>query len=237
MQYQRTARAVMALAFACTIANFAGAQNTNSGDIRGVVTDTSGAIVPGANVEIKDVDKGVVHNYTTDGSGLYDTGSIVPDHYLITVTKTGFETYVRGPISLDVSTVTVDAAMQIGTAAQQVVVNTDVTQLETETGAQSATLDSKQLMQVPQVGADWQNLVTLQAGASSVIENNRGGQAASINGNLPYSAVLAERRHCYPADEPECRRDGARDRVRSKDQRLGLLCTVWNRRRQLQPDQ
>jgi hypothetical protein len=192
MHLKRTAGAVMALAFACTMADVASAQNTNSGDIRGVVTDTSGAVVPGANVEVKDVDKGEVHNYTTDGSGLYDTGSIVPDHYLITVSKTGFQTYVRGPISLDVSTVTVDAPLQIGQSAQQVVVNTDVPQLETETGAQSATLDSKELMQVPQVGADWQNLVTLQAGASSVIENNRGGQAASINGNLPYSSVLAD---------------------------------------------
>ena len=70
--------------------------------------------------------------------------------------------------------------------------NTDVPLLQTDTGAQSATLDSKQLLQLPQVGADWQNFITLLPGASSVIENNRGGQAASINGNLPYSTVLAD---------------------------------------------
>lgn len=192
MQLKRSAGAVIALAFACTMANLAGAQNTNSGEIRGVVADSSGAIIPGAKVEVKDVDKGQVHTYTTDGAGLYDTGSIVPDHYLITVTRDGFQTYVRGPITLDVSTVVIDIPLVVGTQAQQVIVNTDAPLLQTDSGEQSATLDTQQLLQLPQVGADWQNFVTLLPGASTTVENNRGGQAAAINGNLPYSTVLAD---------------------------------------------
>lgn len=166
------------------------AQNTNSGDIRGVVTDSAGAVIPGATVKIDDVDKGISHTYTTDGAGLYDTGSIVPDHYLITVTAPGFQTYVRGPIELHVGTVTVDAALAVGAAQQQVVVRTDVPLLQTETGAQSSTLESEQLLKLPQVGADWQNFIPLLPGASSV--NYRTGQTASINGNLPYNTVLAD---------------------------------------------
>jgi hypothetical protein len=166
------------------------AQNTNSGDIRGVVTDASGAIIPGATVKVDDVDKGITHTYTTDGAGLYDTGSIVPDHYLITVTAPGFQSYVRGPITLRVETVTVNAPMAVGAAQQEVVVKTDLPLLQTETGAQSTTLESKELMQLPQVGADWQNFVALLPGASSV--NYRTGQTASVNGNLPYSTVLAD---------------------------------------------
>lgn len=166
------------------------AQNTNSGDIRGTVTDTTGAVIPGATVTVKDVDKGITHTYTTDGSGVYDTGSIVPDHYLITIAREGFNTYVRGPITLQVAIVTVDAALKVGTSQQKVVVTTDVPLLQTETGAQSATLTSKQLLNLPQVGADWQNFITLLPGASSV--NYRTGQTASINGNLPYNTVLAD---------------------------------------------
>ncbi len=166
------------------------AQNTNSGEIRGVVTDSSGAIIPGATVKVDDVDKGISHTYTTDGAGVYDTGSLVPDHYMITVTAPGFQTYVRGPITLMVATVAVDAALAVGTAQQQVIVKTDVPLLQTETGAQSTTLESKQLLQLPQVGADWQNFVALLPGASSV--NYRTGQTASINGNLPYNTVLAD---------------------------------------------
>ncbi len=166
------------------------AQNTNSGEIRGVVTDSSGAIIPGATVKVDDVDKGISHIYTTDSSGLYDTGSIVPDHYLITITAPGFQSYVRGPITLQVATVTIDAAMTIGAAQQQIVVKTDVPLLQTENGTQSTTFESQQMLQLPQVGADWENFVALLPGASS--NNYRTGQTASINGNLPYSTVLAD---------------------------------------------
>lgn len=166
------------------------AQNTNSGEIRGVVTDSSGAIIPGATVKVDDIDKGISHTYTTDGAGLYDTGSIVPDHYLITITAPGFQSYVRGPITLQVATVTIDAAMAVGAAQQQVIVKTDVPLLQTENGTQSTTFESQQMLQLPQVGADWQNFVALLPGASS--NNYRTGQTASINGNLPYSTVLAD---------------------------------------------
>jgi hypothetical protein len=169
------------------------AQNTNSGDIRGVVTDSAGAVIPGASVKVDDVDKGITHIYTTDGAGLYDTGSIVPDHYLITVTAPGFQTYVRGPITLEVATVTVDASMTVGAAQQQIVVRTDVPLLQTETGSQSATLESEQLLQMPQTGQpDWQNFITLLPGASSHLYNGRPGAQTSINGNLPFNTVLAD---------------------------------------------
>jgi hypothetical protein len=187
-QWTRASLGLALLASALT----AVAQNTNSGDIRGVVTDSSGAIIPGASVKVDDVDKGITHTYTTDGAGLYDTGSIVPDHYLITVTAPGFQSYIRGPITLMVATVTVDASLTVGAAQQQVVVRTDIPLLQTETGSQTQTLDSRQLLQLPQVGADWQNFITLLPGASSTIYNGRGGQAASINGNLPYNTVLAD---------------------------------------------
>jgi hypothetical protein len=167
------------------------AQNTNSGDIRGTVTDQSGAVVPGVTVTVLDVDKNVTRTFTTDGAGLYDTGSIVPDHYLITFTKDGFEAYQRGPITLEVGTTTVNGNLSLGATTQKIVVNTsDVPLLETETGAQSTTLQSKTLLDLPEVGADWENFVTLLPGASSV--NYRTGQTASINGNLPYNTVLAD---------------------------------------------
>ena len=182
-------RGSLVIALTCSgIAGFA--QNTNSGEIRGVVTDATGAVIPGATVKVDDVDKGISHVYITDGAGIYDTGSIVPDHYLITITAAGFQTYVRGPITLRAETVPIDAQLTIGAATQEVVVRTEVPLLKTESGAQSTSLESKELLQLPQVGADWQNFVALLPGASS--KNYRTGQTASINGNLPYNTVLAD---------------------------------------------
>src|ERR1700677_1517624 len=155
----------------CTSCGRSFAQNTNSGDIRGTATDATGAVIPGVSVKVQDVDKGVTHIYTTDGAGLYDTGSITPDHYLITFTKDGFQTFVRGPITLDVSTETVNAAMKIGSTDQKVVVNTDVPLLTTESGAQEGTLSASTMANLPQVGADWENFVILLPGASGAPES------------------------------------------------------------------
>src|ERR1700720_3033447 len=102
------------------------AQNTSSGDIRGTVTDPTGAVIPGATVTVKDVDKDVISTYVSDGAGLYDTGPIVPDHYLLTFSRDGFKSYVRGPITLGIGINTVNAQLTVGAAAQLIVVNTDL---------------------------------------------------------------------------------------------------------------
>jgi Carboxypeptidase regulatory-like domain len=113
----------------CSLGSSLFAQNTNSGDVRGTVTDPSGAVIPG--VMVKDVDKGVVKTFTTNGARLYDTGPIVPDHYLITFTKEGFTTFERGPLTLEVSVQTINGQLKVGSTTESVVVNTDVPLLTT----------------------------------------------------------------------------------------------------------
>jgi hypothetical protein len=173
------------------------AQNTNSGDIRGTVTDQTGAVIGGATVLAKDIDKDVITTYVTDGAGLFDTGPIVPDHYLLTFTRDGFKSLVRGPITLGVGINTVNAELAVGAASQQVVVNTDLPLLTTESGAQEGTLESDTMQDLPQVGgADWENFVILMPGAAGTPENSSNalnpGQISSINGNLPFESVLAD---------------------------------------------
>ena len=178
------------------------AQNTNSGDIRGTVTDATGALIPGVTVTVKDVDKETASVYVTDGAGLYDTGAIVEDHYLITFTKEGFETFVRGPITLELGIVTVNAQLPVGKASQEVVVTTDVPMLSTESGAQEGVMEADTIVNLPQVGglngggADWENFIILLPGSSGAPENSSNnltaGMATSINGNLPFASMLQD---------------------------------------------
>jgi len=173
------------------------AQSTNSGDVRGTVTDPTGAVIPGVTVTVTDVDKGVTHTFTTDEAGLYDTSSIVPDHYTLTFKRDGFETLVRGPITLDVGIQGINVTMSVGSSHQEVTVRTDVALLDTESGAQEQTLTAQVMQELPQAGADWENFIWLQPGASGTPENAstsvqpNGGQVA-INGNLPYEQYLAD---------------------------------------------
>jgi hypothetical protein len=164
-------------------------QNTNSADLRGSITDPKGSLVAGATITVLDVDKNITRVYTSDGAGLYDTGSIVPDHYKVTISAPGFKTAVRGPITLDVGTQTLNSKLEVGEVKEQVVVTADLPLLNTEDGSQTSTLSGSTMAELPQYGSDWQNFVSLMPGASYSM---RSGQTTSINGNLPYESVLAD---------------------------------------------
>ena len=164
------------------------AQSTNSGDIRGSVTDQAGAFIPGATVTVLNVDTGVAKDFTTNQDGFFDTSSILTGDYKLTFVKTGFETFVRGPVTLEVGTITVNAKLQVGATTEEVVVNTDLPLLTTETGDQSVVLSDKTMGELPQVGPDWENFMFLLPGATNTLSSGVG--SISINGNLPYSNVL-----------------------------------------------
>ncbi len=170
------------------------AQNTNSGDIRGIVTDSTGAVIADATVTVLDTDKGVTTQYTTNHDGLFDTGPIVADNYRVTISREGFSSFVRSSITLQVGTVTINARLRPGTVATEVVVTDDVPLIKTESGEQSTTLEAKEMSKLPNAGQDWQNFVKLIPGATgtSTTGTTDTGQAFSINGNLPYNAVLAD---------------------------------------------
>ncbi len=187
------------------VGSFTGAlgQATNAGDIHGIVTDNTGASIPGATVTVLNVDTGVTKDYTTNGAGVYDTSSIVAGTYKLTFSKEGFSQLVRSSITVNVGTTPVDAQLAVGTVNTQVVVNTDVPLLTTDSGEQSTTLSAETISQLPQVGQigqDWSSFNILLPGAAGAPGGNQGvggsgtsnGTMLSVNGNLPFSTVLAD---------------------------------------------
>jgi len=173
--------------FVSAITGFA--QNTNSADLSGTITDPKGSVIVGAQISVHDEEKGTTRTFITDKAGLYETGSIVPDHYVVTISAPGFKTLVRGPITLDVGVETLNAALEVGGNTEKIVVTADLELLDKEDGSQTDTLSSETMKELPQYGADWQNFVSLLPGTSYSF---RSGQTTSINGNLPYESVLSD---------------------------------------------
>ena len=177
-------------------------QAINAGDIRGTVTDTSGALVPEVTVSVLNVDTGVAKDYSTNKDGLYDTSSIVAGRYKLTFKKTGYETIVRGPVTVDVGLTSVDAQLKIGEVSVAITVNTDVPLLNTASGDQTVTVEASTMALLPQVGTannsgnSWENFIIMLPGTSGTAGGAQGsaspGQTASSNGNLPFSNVLAD---------------------------------------------
>ncbi|MGH9351586.1 MAG: carboxypeptidase-like regulatory domain-containing protein, partial [Terriglobia bacterium] len=128
------------------------AQNTNSGDIRGTVTDPSGAIVPGVTVKVTNVNTGVTKTFITNDAGLYDTVSTPPGDYKITFTKPGFKQLTLGPVVLRVAIITENAALQVGAVTQNVTVTTGgAPLLQTETGQQGTVMVASDIEKLPQL--------------------------------------------------------------------------------------
>ena len=175
------------------------AQSTNSGDIRGTVSDSSGAAVVGATVTLRNVDTGETKDFTTNASGIYDTVSTRPGNYTLTFKKDGFKEVTIGPIVLQVSIITEDATLQVGQVSEVVhIEGSGAPLLETETAQQGTIFEAKTISELPQIGAgitgnDWANFNILLPGAagSPTAPASEGsgaynaGDAVSINGNLP----------------------------------------------------
>ena len=167
----------------------------NSGDIRGTVTDATGAVIPGVTV--------TVLTSTKVSPPLCDQWRRPIRYWLHRhgplhshVHKEDFGTFV-GPVTLQVQTLTIDASLPTGAAAQTVRVTTDAPLLETESGAQSTTLPANELNALPNFGVpSWESFTILMPGASGTPSNGLSnvdpGQAVSVNGNATYYNVLAD---------------------------------------------
>jgi hypothetical protein len=159
------------------------AQSTNSGDIRGTVTDPTGAVVPGASVVVLNVDTGVSNEFKTNAAGLYDTVSILPGRYRLTFSSAGFSTLVRDGVTLQVGApLTVDAQLAVGGAEQKVEVNAEALLLKTETAEQSSSFLAQTMNELPNVSRSWTNMTKMLPGVTG------SGTTLTVNGAMPYYA-------------------------------------------------
>jgi len=177
------------LVAAISLAPLVRAQNSNTGEIKGSVADPSGAVVPGAAVSIKNLQTGTVTAVTTNGSGLYDVPFLAPGNYTITFSSAGFRSTVREGIVLQVETIEIDAALQVGSSSQEVVVNATAPVLETETSDQHVDLGTQIVIDAPDVGTDWRAELTqlipgINTGGGTGEAN---GQAFGVNGTQNYN--------------------------------------------------
>ncbi len=158
--------------------NSAVAQNRNSGELRGTVVDSSGAVVPGVEVTAKETSTGISVKSVTDNSGFYDMPYVEAGHYSVSFAKAGFKTSVQSDIVLHVDIVTVNATLGVGDVSELVTVSTVQPLLETESPQLNTVLTSQDATQLPVLGASgsgggWQYLLTLMPGVAPARGNNQ----------------------------------------------------------------
>ena len=164
------------------------AQNKNAGEIRGTVTDSTDAAVPGVSVSITGKQTGVTQHFTTNSAGVYVAPSVLPGEYVITFSREGFRRLVRSGISIGVETITVDARLDVGSLSQEVSVNAAATVVQTETAERSATVLGSTIKEMPLVGRNSYQLTSLLPGINNGYGNNASGSGVGFNGTAGYQA-------------------------------------------------
>ncbi|HEX8891039.1 MAG TPA: TonB-dependent receptor [Pyrinomonadaceae bacterium] len=137
-----------------------------AGTIQGTVTDQAGAVVPGANVEVKNLETNLVKTFTTDEDGRFVALQLPPGHYTVTISKQGFATIIQDNFPLTVGeTVPLNLSMKVSQVAESVTINSIPT-IDTIKSESSTTLDEKAVSNLPVLGRKFEDLLTLTPGVS-----------------------------------------------------------------------
>jgi hypothetical protein len=141
-------------------------QTGERGRISGTVADQTGAVIPGANVVLRNDASGAELRITTDTKGLYVFDYVLPATYTLTVSSTGFKTFVQTNLILHPGTALVaDAMLQVGTKVETVEVKgTAVNLIPKSTAALTPTIDAQEIQNESTIGRDALELLTLLPG-------------------------------------------------------------------------
>ena len=162
---------------------------TFRGTILGTVTDASGAVIAGAKVTVKNTGTGLERSTQTSGDGSYSIPELPIGTYTVTVTQTGFQTFIATGVAVDVATERrVDASMRAGEVSTKVEVSGDLLpQVQTTSAELGGTLTSDTIESLPVNGRDYQKLIYLNpgvAGSPDQISDSPGSYGTfSMNGS------------------------------------------------------
>lgn len=186
----RQNRAVLAMLMFLVMACVSAVLNAQSttGSIYGTVSDTTGAVVPGAQVTVKNSATGESFNGETTDSGDYSFPTLKPGEYAITARHEGFQTQTEQGIHLAANqNVHANFALQTGSVEQTVTVSSDTSSVDTRGSQIATTIDQKRIEDLPSVNRNAYELLTITPGVTNYTSDtqtgSRAGTQVSVNGS------------------------------------------------------
>src|SRR5260370_14660801 len=162
------------------------------GTISGNVTDSSGAVVPGASVTALNTGTGFSRTVATNSEGIYLIQDLQPGTYKITVTAAGFGPYEVANVPVNPNQITrSDAGLRVGNSQQTIEVTSQAAALQTDKADVNTEINPVQLAELPTTssyGRNFQSLYKLVPGFTPPAEQNSSGgnpmraQASNANG-------------------------------------------------------
>jgi Carboxypeptidase regulatory-like domain/TonB-dependent Receptor Plug Domain len=137
--------------------------------LSGTVTDASGAIIPEAQISVKNVATGISTAVTANAVGFYAAPNLLPGSYEMTATAPGFATEVRSGITLEVGAQQVlNFTLKVGQTTEKVEVTGQAPTVELASSSISAVVGASTIVELPLNGRSWTDLAALQPGVNAL---------------------------------------------------------------------
>lgn len=163
------------------------AQAIGGGQIQGIVTDTNGALVPGATVTATQTDSGLTRTVVSGGDGGYNLPNLPVGPYRLEVAKSGFNPYRQSGIVIQVgNNLNIPVALRVGASTQTVEVDAQASMVQTEDQSVSQVIDSKRVVDLPLNGRQATNLILLSGAATTAPSGDNVGSK-----NYPSEVTLS----------------------------------------------
>lgn len=175
--------------FTFAVSSVAVAQ-TYEGGVRGIVTDSSHAVIGKAKVTLTDEGKHVSRTTTTDEAGLYVFTLVDPSTYTVQVEASGFKKFNRAAIVVGTSqTVTIDVGLELGDVTQTVEVTEQVPLLNTADASNATAIATQQLNELPTQSQDGRSQYTVSNFSSNVVPTGGSSVGFTDQSNISYTSV------------------------------------------------
>jgi hypothetical protein len=152
--------------------------------INGIIRDSSGAAVPGAEVRATQTDTGIVRTVTSEANGSYVLTNLPIGPYTVEASKDGFSKFIQSGIVLQVdSNPTVDISLKVGSVQEQVLVEAGAALVETHSTGVGTVVDNQRVVELPLNGRNPVELIAISGMA------NTGSGAGALNSIRNYPTV------------------------------------------------
>jgi hypothetical protein len=149
------------------------AQVTTTG-LRGIVRDTSDAVVPNVAIKLLDTSTGIDKVTVSGPDGGFLFANLLAGTYTLTASLAGFQTAAVEKIVIDTGRITdISVQLKVGAANETVEVSATAAQLETTTNEVGKTIDNKSILNVPLPGRETLNYALLMPGIGNTQQNDR----------------------------------------------------------------
>src|SRR5438309_4972306 len=188
---KRTAVALsVAVIWALSLFAAQGYAQVTGATLSGTITDPSGAVIPNAQVSVRNTATGVTREVTADTAGFYSVPNLLPGNYEVTVMSPGFSTARQSNVELGVGAQQqLNISLKVGETSQTVEVTEAAPLIQLTSSTLSAQVEATTVRELPLNGRDWASLASLSPGVNA-IETQLPFEGGATRGNRGFGAQL-----------------------------------------------